>query len=47
MVIKCCVSNCKSNYDSNSEKGYVTCFKFPTDETLTGKMVKKNAKRRT
>ena len=47
MVSKCCVSNCKSNYDSNLEKGYVTCFKFPTDKTLAGKMVKKNIKRRT
>ena len=47
MVNKCCVSNCKLNYDSNSEKGYVTYFKFPTDKTLTGKMVEKNTERMT
>ena len=29
IINKCCVPNCKSNYDSNSEKGHVTCFKFP------------------
>ena len=47
MVNKCCVRNCKSNYGSNFEKAYVTCFKFPTDKTLRGKMVKKNTRRRT
>ena len=47
MVNKCCVSNCKLNYNTNSEKGYVTCFKFLTDKTLTGKIIKKNAKIRT
>ena len=38
MVNKCCVPNCKSNYDSNSEKGYVTCF---TDKTLQEKWLRK------
>ena len=41
MVNKCCVPNCKSNYDSNSEKGYVTCFKFSTDKTLQEKWLRK------
>ena len=41
MVNKCCVANCKSNYVGNSEKGYVTCFKFPTDKTLQEKWLRK------
>ena len=45
MINKCCVSNCKSNHDGNAEN--VTCFKFPTGKTLTGKMFKKNTERRT
>ena len=41
MVNKCCVADCKSNYVSDSEKGYVTYFKFPTDKTLQKKWLRK------
>lgn len=40
MVNKCCVPNCKSNYDSNDE-GHITCFKFPTDQSLKEKWLAK------
>ena len=40
-MVNKCVTNCKSNYDSNSEKGYVTCFKFSTDKTLLEKWLRK------
>ena len=45
LVNKCCVPNYKSNYDSNSEKGYVTRFKFPTDKTLQEKWLRKIQKK--
>lgn len=32
MPLKCCVTGCRSNYEN--EKGYVSVFKFPTDENM-------------
>ena len=34
MVKKCCVLHCKSNNARSTEKGHVTCFKFPTERSL-------------
>lgn len=40
MPAKCCVPGCKSNYASNKESnGYVTTFKFPTNEALRMKWI--------
>ena len=41
MVNKCFVFNCKLNYDSDFNKGHVTCFKFPTDKTLPEKWLRR------
>lgn len=34
MLAKCCVPECKSNYKSSKDEGYVSVFRFPTDEEL-------------
>lgn len=33
MPEKCCVPGCSSNYKSKKEEGYISVFRFPTEET--------------
>ncbi|XP_049957960.1 uncharacterized protein LOC126474532 [Schistocerca serialis cubense] len=32
MPEKCCVPGCNSNYKSSNEEGYISVFRFPTEE---------------